>query len=197
MGNRLLVVCGGADRLRARQPPAAATWSGMPSDSCMNSAARCRRDSTDLVARMDYHAGEGGVAAAALTIIMLLIRCCRFRRNPPRAQRRASLGAPRPTSTCSRPRWPIHVWTAMLAAKKGEAVRGFKKGLFPFLLIIGIVSLLILLEPNLSMAILVALVAGVVLFTAGAKIGHFLLLGVAGLFAGVSLIWAEPYRSPG
>lgn len=91
-------------------------------------------------------------------------------------------------------RLAVVIWAAMLAAKKGEAVRGFKKGLFPFLLMLGLVSLLILLEPNLSMAVLVALTGGVVLFTAGAKIGHFLLLGVAGVFAGISLIWAEPYR---
>lgn len=91
-------------------------------------------------------------------------------------------------------RFAIVVWTAMLAAKKGEAVRGFKKGVLPFLLIIGMMSFLILIEPNLSMATLVALLGGVVLFTAGAKIGHFLLLGVAALFGGLSLIWAEPYR---
>jgi cell division protein FtsW len=64
----------------------------------------------------------------------------------------------------------------------------------PFLLIIGVMSFLILIEPNLSMATLVALLGGVVLFTAGAKIGHFLLLGVVALFGGLSLIWAEPYR---
>jgi cell division protein FtsW len=91
-------------------------------------------------------------------------------------------------------RFAIVVWTAMLAAKKGDAVRGFKKGVLPFLLIIGVMSFLILIEPNLSMATLVALLGGVVLFTAGAKIGHFLLLGVAALFGGLSLIWAEPYR---
>ena len=91
-------------------------------------------------------------------------------------------------------RFAIVVWTAMLAAKKGDAVRGFKKGVLPFLLIIGVMSFLIPIEPNLSMATLVALLGGVVLFTAGAKIGHFLLLGVAALFGGLSLIWAEPYR---
>jgi len=37
---------------------------------------------------------------------------------------------------------------------------------------------LIFLEPNLSMALLVAILAGVVLFTAGARIGHFLLVAV-------------------
>jgi cell division protein FtsW len=91
-------------------------------------------------------------------------------------------------------RFAIVVWAAMLAAKKGEAVRGFKKGVVPFLLVIGLVAFLILIEPNLSMATLVALLGGIVLFTAGARIGHFMLLGVAALFGGVSLIWAEPYR---
>ncbi|HET7042760.1 MAG TPA: FtsW/RodA/SpoVE family cell cycle protein, partial [Gemmatimonadales bacterium] len=62
------------------------------------------------------------------------------------------------------------VWCAMLAAKKGAQIRQFKKGLLPFLLVIGFVAGLIFLEPNLSMAILVAFGAGIVLFTAGARI---------------------------
>ena len=73
----------------------------------------------------------------------------------------------------------IVIWCAMLAAKKGAQIREFKKGLFPFLVVVGFVSLLVFLEPNLSMAILLAFLAGVVLFTAGARIGHFLLLGMA------------------
>jgi cell division protein FtsW len=71
------------------------------------------------------------------------------------------------------------VWCAMLAAKKGAQIREFKKGLLPFLAVVGLVSLLVFLEPNLSMAIMVAFGAGIVMFTAGAKIGHFLLLGIA------------------
>jgi cell division protein FtsW len=61
-------------------------------------------------------------------------------------------------------------------------VREFKNGVLPFIVILGLVSLLILLEPNLSMATLVALLGGLVLFTSGAKIGHF------GLVAGVGMI---------
>ena len=69
------------------------------------------------------------------------------------------------------------IWCAMLASKKGAQMREFKKGVLPFILVLGLVSLLILLEPNLSMATLVALLGGLVLFTSGAKIGHFILLG--------------------
>jgi cell division protein FtsW len=76
----------------------------------------------------------------------------------------------------------VVIWCAMLASKKGEQVREFKKGVLPFILILGLVSVLILLEPNLSMATLVALLGGLVLFTSGAKIGHF------GLLVGLGMI---------
>lgn len=71
------------------------------------------------------------------------------------------------------------VWCAMLAAKKGAQVRDFKKGVVPFLLIIGLVSGLILLEPNLSMAALVGVLGLIVVFAAGARIGHLILLAIA------------------
>jgi cell division protein FtsW len=76
----------------------------------------------------------------------------------------------------------VVIWCAMLASKKGEQVREFKKGVLPFILILSVVSMLILLEPNLSMATVVALLGGLVLFTSGAKIGHF------ALFAGMAMI---------
>src|SRR5204862_217314 len=68
----------------------------------------------------------------------------------------------------------VVVWTAMLAAKKGERIRTFQYGLLPFIVVLTPLLVLIFFEPNLSMAVLVALLAGVVLFTAGARIGHFL-----------------------
>jgi cell division protein FtsW len=70
----------------------------------------------------------------------------------------------------------VVVWCAMLAAKKGSQIREFKKGMLPFIVVLGLVSVLILLQPNLSMATLVALLGGLVLFASGAKIGHFILL---------------------
>src|SRR5436309_13553662 len=76
----------------------------------------------------------------------------------------------------------------MLAAKKGEQIRTFRNGLLPFLVILAPLVGLIFLEPNLSMALLVAILAGVVLFTAGARIGHFLLVAVVAaplVFGGV------------
>jgi cell division protein FtsW len=83
----------------------------------------------------------------------------------------------------------------MLAAKKGEQIRQFKKGMLPFLCILGFTSLLILLQPNMSMAVLVSLLGGIVLYAAGAKIGHFLLLGLVAVMAGLHLIQRAGYRA--
>jgi cell division protein FtsW len=88
----------------------------------------------------------------------------------------------------------VVMWCAMLASKKGEQVREFKKGVLPFILVLGVVSLLILLEPNLSMATLVAMLGGVVLFAAGAKIGHFVLLGVGAVLLVFHQIRDAQYR---
>lgn len=92
-------------------------------------------------------------------------------------------------------RLAIIIWCAMLATKKGAQVREFKKGVLPFLVGIGAVALLIFLEPNLSMATLVVLLGLVVLFAAGAKIGHFILLGAAGTFLLFNKIQSAQYRA--
>jgi len=91
-------------------------------------------------------------------------------------------------------RFAIVVWVAMIAAKKGEQIREFKKGMAPVLVVTGLVSLLVLLQPNLSMATIIAVLGGTILFIAGAKIGQFLLLFIGVVFAGVTAIMAEPYR---
>lgn len=84
------------------------------------------------------------------------------------------------------------IWTAMLIVKKGgeEGLRRLSKGLFPFLIILGVLGLLVALQPDLSVAIFYALVMGIMLFAAGARIGHFVLLGIAA----VPVLWSEVHR---
>ena len=91
-------------------------------------------------------------------------------------------------------RLAVVIWCAMLASKKGQQIREFKRGVLPFILVLGLVSLLIFLEPNLSMATLVALLGGLVLFTSGARIGHFILLSGAGVILVFHQIRDAQYR---
>ena len=88
----------------------------------------------------------------------------------------------------------VVIWCAALAAKKGEQLRQFKKGVLPFLVVLGLIFLLVLLEPNLSMATLIVLLGMLVVFTAGAKIGHFILLAALGLMLVFSQIRDAQYR---
>jgi cell division protein FtsW len=72
----------------------------------------------------------------------------------------------------------VIVWTSMLVVKKGDAMRRLSKGLFPFLVIIGLLDLLVYVEPDLSSAMFYTLVMGIILFAAGVRIGHFVALVV-------------------
>jgi cell division protein FtsW len=77
------------------------------------------------------------------------------------------------------------VWTAALCAKKGKDLSHFFRGVVPVMTIIGPMCLLILLEPDLSTAVVIGFLAMIVLFAAGARVGHFILLGALA----VPLLW--------
>jgi cell division protein FtsW len=74
----------------------------------------------------------------------------------------------------------VIIWTSMLLVKKQEsgALRRLTKGLFPFLLVVGVLATLAALEPDLSVAMTFVLIMAIVLFAGGVRIGHFIALGV-------------------
>ncbi len=72
----------------------------------------------------------------------------------------------------------VIVWTSMLVIKKGPALRRLTKGLLPFLVVIGALDILVMLEPDLSTAMMFTLLMGIILFAGGVRIGHFVALGV-------------------
>lgn len=72
----------------------------------------------------------------------------------------------------------VIVWTAMLAAKKGEQLRRLGKGLLPFFAVNGTLALLAIFEPDVSVALFYIALMGAMLFVARAKVGHFLIIGL-------------------
>ncbi|HXG72212.1 MAG TPA: putative peptidoglycan glycosyltransferase FtsW [Gemmatimonadaceae bacterium] len=72
----------------------------------------------------------------------------------------------------------VVMWTSMLVIKKGDGLRRLTKGLLPFLVIIGAMDVLVMLEPDLSAAMMFTLIMGIILFAGGVRIGHFVALGV-------------------
>jgi cell division protein FtsW len=71
----------------------------------------------------------------------------------------------------------VVVWTSMLLVKKGEAVKRLGKGIVPFLVVVGTLSVLAALQPDWSVATTFCLLMGLLMFVAGARISHFIFLG--------------------
>ena len=84
----------------------------------------------------------------------------------------------------------VIVWTAMLVVKKGDQLKRLSKGLLPILLVIGALCVMAAFEPDLSTVLFFALQMVIIVFAAGARIGHFVFLGI--VFTPV--LWAETQR---
>jgi cell division protein FtsW len=151
-----------------------------------------------LCARADYHAWQRAAwPLLAVTALLLCIPVLPFTHaiapTINGARRWVQLG-PVTLQPSELAKFTVVIWTAMLAAKKGEQIRTFQRGVLPFLFVLVPLLALIFLEPNLSMALLVALLAGTVLFAAGARIGHFLAVGVVAAPLAFGAVASAQYR---
>ncbi len=77
-------------------------------------------------------------------------------------------------------KFAILVWAPMLLVKKGAQVKQIGKGLMPFAVVVGSLSVLAILEPDFSVAMMFCLLLAVLLFVAGARLSHFMLFAVVG-----------------
>ncbi len=79
-------------------------------------------------------------------------------------------------------------------AKKQAVMHEFKRGMLPMLLIIGVICGLIMLQPNMSMAVIIGLMGYALLFAGGADVKQMLLLGVVLVALFILFAVIEPYR---
>jgi len=86
------------------------------------------------------------------------------------------------------------VWTAALAVKKQEQLRGLLHGLLPFLLVWSLVAGLIAIQPSMTVAVTTVFLCVLVLFAAGARMAHFVALGIVSAPLLLLGITKEAYR---
>jgi cell division protein FtsW len=89
-------------------------------------------------------------------------------------------------------RFAVVVWSAMLVVKKGPQLRRVTTGFLPFLVVVGALDVLVVMEPDLSTAMLYTLLMAVVLFAGGVRIGFLLVLGLIA----APVLWHEAQRLP-
>lgn len=85
------------------------------------------------------------------------------------------------------------IWTSSYLSKNYDYIKTFA-GILPVLCVGGMYCLLIILEPNMSITMCVAITMIVMLFVGGIRAKHFAILGACGMCAVPALIIAEPYR---
>jgi cell division protein FtsW len=91
-------------------------------------------------------------------------------------------------------RFTLAVMVATLAAEMGTRVRRFRDGFVPLMIPVALVVGLTVIEPSLSMAILLGVAGASIAFAAGARVGHLLLVGVTGVVGVAALIFTSQER---
>jgi cell division protein FtsW len=86
------------------------------------------------------------------------------------------------------------IYLASALARKGARVRSFTRGVFPVCFVAGAMAMLILMEPDTGTASLIVFTTIAVLFAAGTRIEHLLLVALVTAPPVVLMVMAVPYR---
>ena len=82
---------------------------------------------------------------------------------------------------------------AFMSRHRGE-MASVQKGMVPMLFAIVLIAGLIMLQPNMSMAVIVAFIGVVLLFLGGCDLRPLIVVGAIGIIGVVGLAFAQPYR---
>ncbi|WP_246049978.1 stage V sporulation protein E [Aquibacillus sediminis] len=86
------------------------------------------------------------------------------------------------------------IYLSTFLAANQKYITSFKKGFVPSMLLVFVAFGLIMLQPDLGTGMVLVLTCVVMIFVAGAKISHFVGLGIVGLIGFLGLIISAPYR---
>jgi cell division protein FtsW len=146
-----------------------------------------------FIMKTDYHILKKYTKILmAFTVVLLIVV---FFTEPVNGARRwiklGPLGQLQPSEIA---KYVVVLYMAKSIEYKGEKIKSFLYGIFPYLMVSGFYAALILAEPNLSIATVIMMVTMIILFVAGARWLHFFeILGMVGAL-GVLGILLEPYR---
>ncbi|MDO8507770.1 MAG: putative lipid II flippase FtsW [bacterium] len=91
-------------------------------------------------------------------------------------------------------KFSIIIYLASLFEKKGVEVRDTYGGLIPFLVLVGFMGLLIMMQPDMGTLLVIVVISVSMYFISGAKMSHLVAMGLAGIAGLVLLIKVSPYR---
>lgn len=89
----------------------------------------------------------------------------------------------------------IIIYVSAWLASKGRRIRDVRAGLLPFGVLMGIVTVLIVLQPEISTAILIVATSAVMLFVAGAAVKQLVVIGVISAGTFLAVIYYSSYAA--
>ncbi|WP_447977853.1 putative lipid II flippase FtsW [Candidatus Nitrospira bockiana] len=88
----------------------------------------------------------------------------------------------------------VVLYLAAYLSKKGERIKELARGYLPPLVVVGVLSALVLLQPDLGTVVVVGIVTLGLLFLGGARLAHLFAVVPVLIAATAVLIWKSPYR---
>lgn len=88
----------------------------------------------------------------------------------------------------------VIIYMAAWLSSKGDDIRSLEHGLLPFTIIIGTVSFLIMMQPNMGTTLIILAITLTMFWTAGASIVQMLALASIGIGSMTALAMVEGYR---
>ncbi len=132
-----------------------------------------------------------GLGVSAVLLVLVLIPGIGVYLNGSRRWLNIAGMSLQPSELC---KFAVVAFLATALSNSGDSVRFLFKGIVPLMVIPAFFFLLILEQPNLSTAMSILMVSGVMILMAGAKWKHLGLMGILGVAAGLFYAWSEPYR---
>src|SRR5579859_1137154 len=132
-----------------------------------------------------------GVSLALLALVMLP----HFGHSSHGAQRWISFGSFFQLEPSELMKFALIVYLASWLSSKGDKVRDFRSTFVPFSLIVGVIALLIVKQPDLGTAIVITVVALSIIYVAGASVSHLAAVSAGAGFCGYLLMHGHSYQN--
>lgn len=145
------------------------------------------------VMSFDYRVLQPMARPLILTTIVLLALVLLFGKMTGGARRWFNVG-PINFQPSELAKLTILIYVADFLARKGTMVKNLRYGFMPAIMVMGVISCLILKQPDMGNAVLIATITMLMLFAAGARLKHMFSIFLLAVPAFIYLVASAPYR---
>ena len=146
-----------------------------------------------FVSRIDYHIWDRLKVAAVGLALALLVAVLVFGVERNGGKRWLIIGgiSIQPSEIA---KFAMIIYMAAFMSKRPAAMKNFVRGILPLLIVFIFIAGLVMLQPNMSMAVIIGILWVAMLFVGGADKKHLLLILAVAVIGFFLLAFAAPYR---